>query len=168
MRAIVVDYPDDKNTALIDDQFMCGPSLLVAPMFKGDTARAVYLPAGNWYDFWTGEKLAGGRTIGVTKPLDQIPVFVKGDTLLPLAKPVERFTNNLTYELTVRVYGENPESFVLFEDDGVTNNFAQGHQNQITLTWDGKEIKQQKTGKYSGTARYKIVTAQVAAGDQSK
>lgn len=158
MRAMVVDFPDDRQTQLLDSQFMCGSSLLVAPMFKGETARSVYLPAGDWYDFWTGEKYTGGRTIGVAKPLEQIPVFVKGETLLPLARPSERFTADTTYELEVRVYGENPVPFVLYEDDGETNNFTKGEQNQVTLSWDGTSISEKREGKYNGPPRYKVVS----------
>src|SRR6202012_687474 len=52
IRALVLDWPHDKNVRQIDDEFMFGDSVLVAPMFAGDTNRSVYLPAGDWYDFW--------------------------------------------------------------------------------------------------------------------
>jgi alpha-D-xyloside xylohydrolase len=167
IRAMALDWPTDKSTATIDDQFMCGPSMLVAPMFKGEPTRSVYLPAGDWYDFWTGDKQAGGQSIQVSKPLDQIPVFIKSNTLLPLAKPVEQINGDTTFQLSVRVYGDAPQPFTLYEDDGTTNDFAAGKQNQIKLSWEDGKITEFKSGEYSGPARYRIVESQ-QVGDAGK
>ncbi len=156
-RALVLDWPDDPNVATIDDQFMCGPSIMVAPLFSGETSRWVYLPKGAWYDFWTGEKFEGGTKINVTKPAEIAPVFVKGDTLLPLAKPIEHFRADTCYEITVRVYGDSPAATRLFEDDGVTNDFLTGHQNQLELSWKGGKGLATSSGSYTGQSRYKIV-----------
>jgi alpha-D-xyloside xylohydrolase len=155
-RALVMDWPDDPKTATIDDQFMCGPSIMVAPMFNGQTHRSVYLPKGTWYDFWTDEKYEGGRTIDVSKPAEIGPVFVKGDTLLPLAAPTEHFSDDTCYDITVKVYGDHPVAASLFEDDGVSNDFLQGKQNRIDLTWGNGEGSETKTGTYTGPKRYKI------------
>ncbi len=161
-RAVVMDYPNDPNTWNLDDQYMVGPSLLVAPMFAGKPTRPVYLPEGTWYDFWTGERLAGGRKIEVSKPVDQIPVYVKAGSLLPLATPVESVRPDTTFALTVRVYGEQPAGFALYEDDGVTYDFENGAQNRIDLTWTAEKGGQlQKSGQYNGPARYKIEAWQI-------
>jgi alpha-D-xyloside xylohydrolase len=117
----------------------------------------VYLPEGAWYDFWTHEKYAGGRKIEVTKPVDQIPVFVKDGTLLPLAEPMECVSPATEFALTVHVFGAKPAPFVLYEDDGVTFNFVQGQQNRIELRWDGEIGHTTKTGNYSGPSRFKSV-----------
>jgi alpha-D-xyloside xylohydrolase len=155
-RALVMDWPDDPSVATIDDQFMCGPSIMVAPLFIGQTHRTVYLPKGTWYDFWTGEKYEGGKKIDISKPPEIGPVFVKGDTLLPLAAPTEHFDDNICYEITVKVYGDHPAATSLFEDDGVSNDFQQGKQNRIDLTWaDGKGTAV-RTGAYAGPPRYRI------------
>src|ERR1019366_10099703 len=122
---------------------------LVAPLFTGQTTRGVYLPEGDWYDFWTHEKYAGGRKIEVTKPVDQIPVFVKDGTLLPLAEPMECVSPATEFALTVHAFGAKPAPFVLYEDDGVTFNFEQGQQNRIELRWDGQTGRTTKTGNYS-------------------
>jgi alpha-D-xyloside xylohydrolase len=155
-RALVMDWPDDPNAATIDDQFMCGPSIMVAPLFTGQTHRSVYLPRGTWYDFWTNEKYTGGKTIDIAKPPEIGPVFVKGDTLLPLAAPTERFDDHARYEITVRVYGNHPAATSLFEDDGVTNDFQNGKQNHIDLTWADGKGSQTTTGTYTGSSRYRI------------
>ena len=156
-RALVLDYPDDPETWTVDDQYMFGPSLMVAPLFTGQTRRSVYLPAGDWYDFWTRAKYAGGQKIEIDKPQDQIPVFVKGNTLLPLAEAVECVMPQTEFAVTVHVYGEKPQSVVLYEDDGVTLDFEQGRQNRIELSWDGKRGLVRKVGEYTGPSRYKIV-----------
>ena len=156
-RALVLDYPDDPETWTVDDQYLLGPSLMIAPLFTGQTKRSVYLPAGDWYDFWTHTKYSGGQKIEIEKPLDQIPVFVKGNTLLPLAEAVEYVTPQTEFAVTVHVYGEKPECFVLYEDDGVTLDFEQGRQNRIALNWDGTDGSMKKSGNYVGPSRYKIV-----------
>jgi alpha-D-xyloside xylohydrolase len=156
-RAMVLDWPDDPNTAAIDDQFMCGPSILVAPLFIGQKSRAVYLPKGDWYDFWTGEKFEGGRKIEIAKPAEIGPVFVKGGTLLPLAAPTQHFAVDTCYEITVKVYGDHPAATSLFEDDGVSNDFLRGKQNRIDLTWADGKGGEARAGNYVGPARYKVM-----------
>ena len=83
IRALVLDWPDDPAVLEIDDQYMFGSSVMVAPMFLGQKSRSVYLPAGDWYDFWTHQKYAGGQTIEATNNQEQIPLYVKSGTLLP-------------------------------------------------------------------------------------
>jgi alpha-D-xyloside xylohydrolase len=157
VRALVVDYPDDATARSVDDQYLFGPSLLVAPLFTGQTKRQVYLPAGDWYDFWTHEKFAGGRKIEVSKPLEQIPVWVKGGTLLPLAEPVECVTSATEFALTVHAFGAKPSPFMLYEDDGVSFDFEKGKQNRLELRWDGQTGQATKSGDYTGPSRYKIL-----------
>ena len=157
LRALVMDYPQNPATWAVDDEYLFGPSLLVAPLFAGQTHRQVYLPEGEWYDFWTHEKLAGGRTLDVSKSVEQIPVFVKGGTLLPLAEPVECVTPATEFALTVYALGAKPASFGLCEDDGVTFDFEEGKQNRIELRWDGQTGYTTKIGDYPGPSRYKIL-----------
>jgi len=155
-RALVLDYPEDEATWKVDDEYLLGPALLVAPLFTGQGQRAVYLPAGDWYDFWTGKKYAGGRSLEIAKPAEQIPVFVKGGTLLPLAEPVEYVQPETEFALTVRVYGAGSKPCILYEDDGTSFDFEKGRQNRLTLTWDGQAGQVQKAGGYAGPSRYKV------------
>jgi len=157
LRALVMDYPQDATARGIDDEYLFGPSLLVAPLFAGQNHRRVYLPAGEWYDFWTHEKIAGGRSLEVSKPVEQIPVFVKGGTLLPLAEPVEYVTPATEFALTVHAFGAQPAAFNLNEDDGETFDFEKGKQNRLELRWDGQTGRVTKTGDYQGPSRYRIV-----------
>jgi alpha-D-xyloside xylohydrolase len=79
MRPLFYDFPDDENTWKIEDEYMFGPCLLVAPiMYAGILKRKVYLPAGtDWIEYETGKEISGGVLLEVNAPLEQIPVFVK-------------------------------------------------------------------------------------------
>jgi alpha-D-xyloside xylohydrolase len=156
-RALVMDFPEDAAARGVDDQYLLGPSLMIAPLFTGQKKRSVYLPAGEWFDFWTGQKHAGGRKIEIEKPWEEIPVFVRANSLLPLAEPVEFVAPQTEFALTVRVYGAKPVPFVLYEDDGVTFDFEKGAQNRRELRWDGKTGSVAKTGNYAGPSRYRIL-----------
>jgi len=141
----------------VDDEYMLGPSLLVAPLFTGQAKRKVYLPRGDRYDFWTGERQEGSRAIEVSQPVDRIPVFVKGGTLLPIAKPVERVGPETVFEVTVRAYGPRPAPFALQDDDGVTFDFERGARSRVELRWDGRAGSVARSGGYTGPSRYRIV-----------
>jgi alpha-D-xyloside xylohydrolase len=156
IRALVLDWPNDKNVRWVDDEFMFGNSVLVAPMFEGQDSRDVYLPAGDWYDFWTHAKIEGGTAIEATNGVEQIPLYVKSGSLLPLADPVEFIKPDTCFNVTVNVVGDGPADFTLYEDDGLTTNYINGAQNQILLHDDGSNHQVTRSGNYQGPARYKI------------
>jgi len=157
-RALVLDYPDDPMTFRLEDEYMMGDSLLVAPLFAEDKGtRQVYLPQGTWYDFWTGDRYDGGRRHDVAMGPTRIPVFVKDGALVPFAKPVISLGPNTQFELTVKVFGSGNQRFRLYEDDGITFDFEKGLQNVIELTWtpQGGRISKLK-GAYQGPSRYAV------------
>jgi alpha-D-xyloside xylohydrolase len=157
IRALVLDWPKDPKVRQTDDEFMFGDSVLVAPMFAGQTNRTVYLPAGDWYDFWTRVKITGGKAIDATNGVGQVPLFVKGGTLLPLAEPVECVKIDTCFDMTVNIVGDKPADFMLYEDDGTTTAYAKGEQNQIQLHANGDKHSIRRNGGYHGPERYKIV-----------
>jgi len=156
-RALVMHFPDDPNVWNIEDAYLMGDSLLVAPLLTGQTQRPVYLPSGAWYDFWTHARHEGGRTIECAKGLEEIPIFVREGTLLPLAEPVECVGPDTTFELTVHVFGNRPATFELYEDDGVTHNHDRGKQNRVVLQWNGQAGTVTRAGGYKGPERYRVV-----------
>ncbi len=89
MRPLFFDYPHDAACARVDDQFLFGPDILVAPVLHaGERGRDVYLPGGaSWTDAWTGESLTGGQRIHAEAPLDRIPVYLRGGALKSLFRP---------------------------------------------------------------------------------
>lgn len=158
-RALVTDYPADPNTYLIDNQYMMGDSILVAPMTLEDgEEREVYLPQGVWCDFWTNAAYQGGKAYTIKSPIDRIPVFVKANSLIPYAKPVQAVKRDTCLEVVVKAYGDQCSPFMLYEDDGFTFDYQEGCYNWITLVWDPKGgHRVERNGKYAGQA-YKIVS----------
>lgn len=130
-RALVLDYPDDERTWTLDAQYLAGDSLLVAPLVAGDKERDVYLPAGRWFDFWTGAATDGARTIHVQASLETIPVFVKEGTLLPLAEPAPHTADERSFRLTARGYGAGDLTATVHEDDGT----LRGTVADVLLSW---------------------------------
>jgi alpha-D-xyloside xylohydrolase len=120
-RALVMDYPDDPATWAVDDQYMIGESLMAAPLVAAQSARRLYLPAGDWYDFWTGRKHEGKQRIEMQVPLEQVPIFVKAGAILPLAQSTLHTEDAASWRIGVQVYGNEAEPAVLYEDDGSWN-----------------------------------------------
>ncbi|MBR5871689.1 MAG: glycoside hydrolase [Clostridia bacterium] len=118
IRALVCDHQDEREAWDCEDQYLFGDSMIVAPMTEGEHERRVWLPRGTWYDFFTGERYEGGTHTVVT---EDIPVFVKEGTLLPLAEPISCVAPDTQFAITLRAYGDCSDSVCrLIEDDGVT------------------------------------------------
>lgn len=160
MRALLLDYPSDLPARAVDDQFMFGPSLMVAPILSGQSKRSVYFPPGDWFDFFTGEKIAGGRKLDVSKPLSQLPLYVRSGSLVPIANPISHIAPDTTFQITVRIYGSHPAPFTLYEDDGETFDFERNVQNRLKLVWNGEKGTITREGHYAGPPRYRVTTWQ--------
>lgn len=132
-RALVMDYPDDPQTWRIDNQYLMGDGLLVAPVVAGEAERAVYLPEGEWFDYWTGERHAGRQRVTIQVPLERIPLFVKAGTLLPLAEPTLHTADPASWRITALAYGSGTAAGTLFEDDGALDPGL----TEVRLRWDG-------------------------------
>jgi len=111
----------------IKDQYMAGPSLMIAPLFAGQSERDVLLPGGSWYDFYTGEYAGSSEVIRVSPGLERIPVFVKDGGIIPmLGKPIRNTLEWQGQDLEIRVYGNAPGTFPLYDDDGNTYSYEEG------------------------------------------
>jgi alpha-D-xyloside xylohydrolase len=88
MRPLVLEFQDDPNTATIGDQYLLGDTLMIAPVLTKHPSRRVYLPAGQWWDFWRGTRYAGSQWLTVHVPIDTVPIFVRDNTVLPLGSPI--------------------------------------------------------------------------------
>jgi alpha-glucosidase (family GH31 glycosyl hydrolase) len=142
MRALWLHFPDDPKAVECDDEYMWGRSILVAPVVEnGATTRRVYLPRGTWSDFWTGERLEGGREIDRPVDLETIPLYVRAGSILPLG-PVKQFTGERVDEpLSVSIYPGADASFLLYEDDGASFNYRKGEWMGIQMAWDDAHRK---------------------------
>ena len=131
-RSLVVDYHHDNNTYNLNGQFLIGDNLMAAPVVSGQNQIVVYFPKGDWYNFFTGEKYIGETFVTIDVPIEHIPLFVKSNTVLPLAE-VSLSTEETTSRLiNVRIYGDNPESFALYEDYGEYTPSL----TPLIFTWD--------------------------------
>jgi alpha-D-xyloside xylohydrolase len=112
----------------VKDQFMLGPSLLVAPLFAGDTARQVVLPAGKWYDFYTGALVGGGEVVIARPGLARIPVYVRDGATIPLlvGDHLHVPAPGEPADLELRHYGVEPDTTMLYDDDGTTFGYERG------------------------------------------
>ena len=112
-RALVLDAPKDKRLYTVDDQYMIGDRMMVAPLFAGEASRKVVMPQGSWHDFWSGETVKGGAELSVPAFTERIPVYVKSGSIIPWAD-VGLFTGaSETRRITARVYGDGSLPFTL-------------------------------------------------------
>jgi alpha-D-xyloside xylohydrolase len=141
LRPLVMDFPRDQTALEQNYEFMFGPDLLVAPVVAPGIARtSVYLPGhpGGWYDFWTEQPAAGGRSIEAAAPLDRIPVFVPAGSILPMGPAVQYAAEKPADPIELRVYPGADGSFTLYEDDGATYAYERSQSSTITFRWNDR------------------------------
>jgi alpha-D-xyloside xylohydrolase len=151
MRPLVMDWRTDTGVWNIGDEFMFGPAILVSPVTEaGATARSVYLPAASaWYDFWTGESVVGGQHIIAPAPLERIPLFVRGGSILPLGPEIEFTEQRSADPIELRVYPGADGAFDLYEDEGDDYGYENGLRAIIPIRWN-EESRTLSFGSRSG------------------
>ena len=147
MRPLVLHYTSDKNVHEINDQFLFGENILVAPvMEQGKKHRTVYLPEGKWIDYWTKEVIEGGRLIIKDAPLDTCPMFIKSGSIIPNYPEQNYVGEKEITELTLDIYaGEG--SYTHYLDDGESFAYRNGEYSlyEFTVTGNEKDILAEKT-----------------------
>jgi alpha-D-xyloside xylohydrolase len=122
LRPLALEFPQDVGAACVDDCYMLGPDILVAPIFsesRRQVERAHYLPACDWFDFWTDERVDGGRYITRTVELDTIPVYVRAGAIIPLGPECSHIGDEVPEALTLEVYiGAEGSSRMIWNADG--------------------------------------------------
>ena len=137
MRPLWIHYSGDAKAAARSDEYLWGRDMLVAPVVeKGATSRSLYLPAGDWYDFWTEEKSTGGSEVTRAVSLETMPLYVRAGAIIPMG-PVKQYTlEKVDGPLSLTIYpGANGE-FTLYEDDGTTFNFEKGEWSKLRFAWN--------------------------------
>jgi alpha-D-xyloside xylohydrolase len=118
VKPLVLEFQDDPNTYHLDWEYLFGDSFLVAPVFSPAGRGRVYLPAGEWLDYWTKERLAGGQWFEVDAPLDVLPVWVRAGAIIPLgpesAYVEEKAVDPVTLEL---YYPQSAGETVIYDED---------------------------------------------------
>ncbi|MGA3161043.1 MAG: TIM-barrel domain-containing protein [Terracidiphilus sp.] len=136
-RPLVMDFREDRATWEIGDEFLFGPEILVSPVTKEHaTQRAVYLPTGSdWYDFWTGERIAGGVEVNQAAPIERIPLNLRAGSILPLGPAIE-YAGQAADPIELRIYPGANGDFTLYEDEGDSYRYERGVHAIIPLHWD--------------------------------
>jgi alpha-glucosidase (family GH31 glycosyl hydrolase) len=137
IRGLWLHYPGDPVAVARGDQYLWGPNLLIAPVTEqGATSRKVYLPRGAWHDFWTGERMEGGREITRAVDLETMPLYARAGAILPMG-PVKQYTGEkVEGPVEVRVYPGANGSFLLYEDDGRSFDYRKSEWMGIELAWN--------------------------------
>ncbi|MGA2349229.1 MAG: TIM-barrel domain-containing protein [Terracidiphilus sp.] len=138
-RPLVMDFPADRTARELNDEFMFGPALLVAPILEyKQRARPVYLPASaTWYDYWTGQVVEPGD-ISAPAPFDQIPVFVRAGSIIPYGPEQQYVAEKPSDPTTLYVYAGADGQFTLYEDAGITFAYEKGDFAQIPFRWEDR------------------------------
>ncbi|NDJ61964.1 MAG: DUF4968 domain-containing protein [Chloroflexi bacterium] len=154
IRPLFMMEPDNPHLRTIDDEYMLGNALLVAPVLEpGAIHRSVYLPKGLWYDFWTNEPVWGGQALMVTAPLERLPLFVRAGAAVPMWPDDHTTSQSPSDKLILRVYPGAGES-VIYEDDGDGPTLEQGDYRWVYITcgWNEERhfvVKRRTAGRYA-------------------
>jgi len=143
MRPLIMDFNGDVNVNNIGDQYMFGPSLMVAPVYKYKaTNREVYFPSANgWYDLYSGKYTEGGQKISVDAPYERMPLFVKEGSIVPFGPEIQYTGEKQATVITLYVYTGKDAEFTLYEDEGVNYNYEKGAFSTIGFKYNEQSGK---------------------------
>ncbi|MFI5157233.1 MAG: TIM-barrel domain-containing protein [Sphingobacteriales bacterium] len=161
MRPLVMEFPADTAVANMTDEWLIGKGLLASPVLTADGKRKIYFPNDTWYDYYTGDAIRGPKTILVNKALDEIPVYVRAGTILPVGPVVQYSEQASTTPLEIRIYPGKNGSFKMVEDDGVSYNYTKGNTRTTVYYWNDKTktLTWTVSGPYFGKNVYKTIKA---------
>jgi alpha-glucosidase len=144
VRPLFMEFPQDQTTYPIEDAYMVGDDLLVAPVVeKGAVSRMVYLPQGaQWLDYWTGKAYEGGQSYDVDTPLDVMPLFVKAGSIIPTQEAVQYVGEKEVNPITFLVYPGADDEYTLYLDDENTKAYQEGQYREVKLIHQSQEKQQ--------------------------
>jgi alpha-glucosidase/alpha-D-xyloside xylohydrolase len=136
MRALWLHHPDDPQAVGRGDQFYWGRDMLVSPVVeKGATKRSLYLPRGTWFDFWTNERLEGGREITRDVDLETTPLHVRAGAIIPFGPVKQWVEQEVEGPATLTVHPGADGSASIYEDDGRSFDHRKGEWMRIDVAW---------------------------------
>jgi len=174
MRALVMYYPQDENVTDLGSEYLWGRDILVAPVTEqGAQTWRVYLPKGNWYNFWTNERVSGQKWIETDAPLERLPLFIRGGATIPMG-PIMQYVGEKPLDfLTLLIHPEGESEFTLYEDDGKTRAYEEGAFALSKFECIQDEQKQQITillgkseGHYDGKPHSRTYHLQVYSEEE--
>ncbi|GAC1310004.1 MAG: hypothetical protein NVSMB24_26470 [Mucilaginibacter sp.] len=161
MRPLVMEFPADTTVANMRDEWLLGKGLLVAPVLNAGGKRNVYLPDDTWYNYYTGDVISGPKTFSVEKALDEIPLYVRAGTILPVGPVIQYSEQTSDAPLEIHIYPGRNGSSKMVEDDGVSYNYINGDARTTAYYWNNaaKTLSWKVSGPYSSKKVYKTIKA---------
>ncbi len=142
-RALYLKYPSLPQAYLYPEEYLLGDELLVSPVVDSTDSATTYLPPGHWVDYFSGKVYSGGQTITNKYAIEDLPLFVKQGSILPLQNPMQFSDQRRLDTLDVQVYGPGSASFNLYEDDGISLDYEKGR-----CSWTPIIFNREKDGSY--------------------
>ena len=173
-RLLAFDFPDDTNVFDIKDQYMFGNIMVCPVTAPGAKSRKVYLPrssAGDkWTDYWSGTVYESGGWVDIETPIDRLPLFVRGGSLIPTSQPTEYADAQIGRPIIINVYPGRDSEFEFYEDEGDNYNYESGSYTTIRMKWNDKKriltINTQK-GSYPGMPTSRRITINTPWGKKT-
>ena len=142
MRPLYYHHPEDERACDAEFEFLVGDTLLSAPIYEqGATSRSVYLPAGTWFDYWSGQEYPGAGWSEIPAPLERWPVLVRGNSIIATGPLMQYTDQHPTDPITFTCYiaEDGLANYTLYEDDGATFAYQNGNfaQTSISCRVDG-------------------------------
>ncbi len=139
MSPMAYHFPKERALWGSGDQFMFGESMMICPVVEyKQRSRELYLPDGVWYDFWSGARFEGGRSITANAALDEIPIYVRGGSVIPFGAEVQHTAERSDKPTTLRIYAGADASFTLYYDDASSYRYEGGEYSTIQVSYDDK------------------------------
>ncbi|SHF00522.1 alpha-D-xyloside xylohydrolase [Mariniphaga anaerophila] len=174
-RGLAMDFTQDTQTFNVNNAYMFGPAFLVRPVFEPlsvSAKTATYLPAhkgGCWYNFWTGEAVKCGQIHNMHTPLDVMPLYIKGGSVIPFAEEKQYTTEFPDTNLEVRIYSGADAAFDWYDDEGDSYRYQQGMFSQVRFQWyedDQKFVIGERNGNYDGMPKNVHLTIRLYSPEQ--
>ncbi len=156
MRPLWFEFPNDKETYLVNDEYLVGKDILVAPVVKeGVETRGIYLPVGaDWIDWWTGERLESGKTHYLKTPLDRLPIFVRAGSIIPTQPAIQHTGEMKNVDLTLNVIAgiasDKTETSEVFQDSGEGYGYRKNDFRVIRTAYKNGILQINRVGNFNG------------------
>ena len=185
MRPFIMDFPNDPKAVDESHEYMFGKSFLVAPVTKpayvdengnfnanAEAMKSVYLPAGtDWYEYFTSKRVAGGQTINRHVAIDELPLYVRAGSIVPIGPDVQYTSEKDWNNLNLSIYPGADADFTLYEDEGDNYNYERGEYTEITMHWDDKAQTLTilpRVGSFKGMLKNRTFIVKVIGGKTKK
>ncbi|MBS1803239.1 MAG: DUF5110 domain-containing protein [Acidobacteria bacterium] len=162
IRALWLSYPDDEKAAETLDEYMWGDHFLVAPVVEPSaTNRKVYLPTGEWWDFWTNQRTSQKQGTGISRYLDleTLPLYVRAGAIVPMGPVRQYVTQEVEEPVTLHVYPGADGRFSWYEDDGISFAYKNNQYLRVDCSWDdsARRLKLSRSGGYLPSRAKKVI-----------